>query len=88
MNGSVRLKEAKSGPVRSVALPLTVRDALKAHRLAQAEQMLKLGVGLGDDSLSCGWQASATIRLILEISKTGFRGFKSSADSTSQRIEI
>jgi integrase len=53
MNGSVRLKETKSGRVRTVALPLTVRDALRAHRLAQAQQLLKLGVRLGDDNFVC-----------------------------------
>ncbi|MGC1359196.1 MAG: tyrosine-type recombinase/integrase, partial [Xanthobacteraceae bacterium] len=53
MNGSVRLKETKSGRVRTVALPLTVRDELKAHRLAQAQHMLKLGVRLGADSFVC-----------------------------------
>jgi integrase len=53
MNGSVRLKETKSGRVRTVALPLTVRDELRAHRLAQAQQLLKLGVRLGDENFVC-----------------------------------
>jgi integrase len=53
MNGSVRLKETKSGRVRTVALPLTVRDELKAHRLTQAQHMLKLGIRIGDDSFVC-----------------------------------
>jgi integrase len=53
MNGSTRLKETKSGQVRTVALPLTVRDELKGHRLVQAQQMLKLGVGVGDNSFVC-----------------------------------
>jgi integrase len=53
MNGSIRIKETKSGRVRTVALPLTVRDELKAHRLTQAQRMLKLGVRLGDDSFVC-----------------------------------
>jgi integrase len=53
MNGSTRLKETKSGRVRTVSLPLTVRDALRAHRFAQAESMLKLGVRLTDDSFVC-----------------------------------
>jgi integrase len=53
MNGSVRLKETKSGRVRTVALPLTVRDELKAHRLTQAQHMLKLGMRIGDDSFVC-----------------------------------
>jgi integrase len=53
MNGSIRIKETKSGRVRTVALPLTVRDELKAHRLTQAQRMLKLGARLGDDSFVC-----------------------------------
>jgi integrase len=53
MNGSVRLKETKSGRVRTVALPLTVRDELRAHRLVQTQRLLKLGVRLGDDSFVC-----------------------------------
>jgi integrase len=53
MNGSVRLKETKSGRVRTVALPLTVRDELLAHRFAQAQNMLKLGVRLTGDSFVC-----------------------------------
>jgi integrase len=53
MNGSVRLKETKSGRVRTVALPSTVRDELKAHRITQAERMLRLGVRLSDDDFVC-----------------------------------
>jgi integrase len=53
MNGGVRFKETKSGRVRTVALPLTVRDELRAHRLTQAQQMLKLGVRIGSDSFVC-----------------------------------
>ena len=50
MNGGVRLKETKSGRVRTVALPSTVREELQAHRLRQAQDMLKLGIRLADDS--------------------------------------
>lgn len=50
MNGSVRLKETKSGRSRTVALPTTVRDELKAHKLRQAQDMLRLGVRVTDDS--------------------------------------
>jgi integrase len=53
MNCRVRLKETKSGRVRTVALPSTVRDELKAHRIAQAERMLRLGVRLTDDDFVC-----------------------------------
>jgi integrase len=50
MNGSVRLKEPKSGRSRSVALPASVRDALRAHKLQQAQDLLKIGVRVANDS--------------------------------------
>ena len=50
MNGSVRLKETKSGRARTVALSATVTEELKIHRIRQAQDMLKLGVRLTDDS--------------------------------------
>ncbi len=50
MNGSVRLKETKSGRSRTVALPSFVVEELRAHRLRQAQDMLRLGVRLSDDS--------------------------------------
>ncbi|MCV3764053.1 site-specific integrase [Rhizobium sp. TRM95796] len=46
----VRYKETKSGKARTVALSSTVLDDLKRHRLAQAEEQLKLGVRPNDDS--------------------------------------
>jgi integrase len=49
MNGSVRLKETKSGRARTVALSATVVEELKAHRLQQAQDMLKLGIRVTDD---------------------------------------
>jgi integrase len=48
MNGSVRLKEPKTGRARTVALPASVVQELKAHRLAQAQSLLRLGVGMSD----------------------------------------
>ena len=50
MNGSVRLKETKSGRARTVAMSGTVRDELRTHRLQQAQDMLKLGTRLTDDN--------------------------------------
>ncbi|NSZ19334.1 tyrosine-type recombinase/integrase [Agrobacterium vitis] len=46
----VRYKETKSGKSRSVALSSTVLEELKRHRLAQAEEQLKLGTRPGTDS--------------------------------------
>jgi integrase len=50
MNGSVRLKETKSGRARTVAISASVVEELKAHRLQQAQDMLRLGVRLTDDN--------------------------------------
>ncbi|EUB95593.1 integrase family protein [Rhizobium sp. CF080] len=46
----VRYKETKSGKARTVALSSTVLEELKRHRLAQAEEQLKIGIRPGDDS--------------------------------------
>jgi integrase len=62
MNGSTRLKETKSGRVRAVALPLTVRDALRAHRLSQAEGMLRLGGRVTEDSFVCALEDGAPMQ--------------------------
>lgn len=50
MNGSVRLKETKSGRARTVAISGSVVEELRAHRMQQAQNMLRLGVRLLDDS--------------------------------------
>lgn len=46
----VRYKETKSGKARTVALSSTVLDELKRHRLAQAEEQLKIGVRPDENS--------------------------------------
>jgi integrase len=43
-DGAVREKEAKSGRARTIALPSLVVDELRRWRLAQAQELLKLGV--------------------------------------------
>jgi integrase len=50
MNGSVRLKETKSGRARTVAISATVVEELKAHRLQQSQDSLRLGLRLADHS--------------------------------------
>lgn len=46
----VRYKETKSGKSRTVALSSTVLEELKRHRLAQAEEQLKIGVRPGEEA--------------------------------------
>mgnify|MGYP001078271482 CR=1 FL=1 len=46
----IRYKEPKSGKARTVALSSTVVAELKAHRAQQAEELLRLGIRLEDDS--------------------------------------
>jgi integrase len=53
MNNSVRYKEPKSGRARTVALPGTVTEELRAHRLRQAENLLKLGIRVDEHSFVC-----------------------------------
>ena len=47
--GNIREKEAKSGRSRTVALPSLAIEELRRWRLAQAQELLKLGVRAGDD---------------------------------------
>jgi integrase len=46
----VRYKDPKSGRSRTVAMSATVITELRAHRLRQAEELLRLGVRLTEDS--------------------------------------
>ena len=46
----VRFKETKSGRARTVALPALVMDELRLARLAQAEQLLRVGIRLADQT--------------------------------------
>jgi integrase len=49
----VRYKEPKSGRPRTVALPTTVLEELRAHRVRQAEELLRLGTRLSDETFVC-----------------------------------
>jgi integrase len=46
----VRYKPPKSGRGRTVAMSGTVAAELRAHRIAQAEELLSVGVRLSDDT--------------------------------------
>jgi integrase len=50
MNNKVRYKEPKSGRARTVAMPATVVTELRAWRAQQAQELLRLGVRLSDDT--------------------------------------
>jgi integrase len=57
--GPVRDKEAKSGKARTIALPAMAVEELRRWKLAQAEEMLKLGTRV-DDSWHVVTQADGT----------------------------
>jgi integrase len=46
----VRYKPPKSGKGRTVALPATVVEELRSHRVKQAQVLLKVGIRLSDDA--------------------------------------
>jgi integrase len=49
-DGSTREKEAKSGRARTVALPSLAVEELRRWRLAQAEELLRLGIRADDET--------------------------------------
>jgi len=49
-DGSVRIKEPKSGRGRTVALPASVCDELRLHKLKQAQDLLRIGVRVTNES--------------------------------------
>jgi integrase len=50
---AVRYKQPKSGRSRTVALPALALEELRAHRLRQAEELLRLGIRLSDETFVC-----------------------------------
>jgi integrase len=58
----VRYKEPKRGRPRNVALSRTVVAELKAWRAKQAQELLRLGVRLSDDTLVCTTAAGVGIQ--------------------------
>jgi hypothetical protein len=65
MNDSVRIKEPKSGRSRTVALPASVRDELRAHKLKQAQALLKIGVRVTNDSFVASLEDGSMLRPVL-----------------------
>jgi integrase len=52
-HAGVRLKPPKNGKGRSVTLSNTMVEELRAHRIEQAQQLLRLGTRLSDDTFVC-----------------------------------
>lgn len=52
-NGTTRIKPPKSGRSRTVSLPATITQELRAHRVALAQDMLLLGKRLVADDFVC-----------------------------------
>jgi len=50
---TVRYKEPKTGSGRTLALSPTLVDELRAHRLRQAEELLRLGIKVTDETFVC-----------------------------------
>ena len=51
MAGALRFKTSKSGKSRTVALSAMVLEELRQHRIRQAQELLRLGIRLSDDTL-------------------------------------
>jgi integrase len=49
----VRYKEPKNGRTRTVALSAMMVEELRAHRLRQSEELLRLGVKVTDETFVC-----------------------------------
>jgi integrase len=49
----VRYKEPKSGKSRTVALSATMLEELRTHRLRQAEELLRLGIRVTEETFVC-----------------------------------
>jgi integrase len=49
-SAGTREKETKSGRCRTVAMPQMLVDELRRHRLAQAQELLRLGIRISGDS--------------------------------------
>jgi integrase len=47
----VRFKEPKSGKARTVSLSATVVEEMRLHRIQQAQELLKVGLRLSDETL-------------------------------------
>lgn len=58
----VRYKQPKSGKGRTVALAASVVEELRQHRLQQAQDLLRLGVRLNDDTFVCAQADGSPLR--------------------------
>jgi integrase len=58
----VRYKEPKSGKARTVALSATVVEELRAHRVRQAEELLRIGSRVNDETFVCTREDGAPLQ--------------------------
>ena len=58
----VRYKEPKSGRARTIALPASLVAELRAHRIGQAEELLRLGIKVTDETFVCAREDGKPLR--------------------------
>jgi integrase len=58
----VRYKEPKSGRARTIALPASLVAELRAHRIRQAEELLRLGVKVTEETFVCAREDGKPLR--------------------------
>jgi integrase len=81
----VRYKRPKNGKGRTVALPAIAVEELRAHRLRQAEELLRVGVRVIVDTFVCEKMASRNSRTQLATRGIGLwrRSIYHASDSTT-----
>jgi integrase len=58
----VRYKEPKSGRARTIALPASLVAKLRAHRIGQAEELLRHGIKVTDETFVCAREDGKPLR--------------------------
>jgi integrase len=62
LSPELRLGPTKSGKPRVIALPGLAVQELRARRIGQAQELLRLGTRQSADSLICAWEDGSVIR--------------------------
>ena len=56
-----REKETKSSKCRTVAMPALLVEEIRRHRVAQAKELLRCGIGLNADSFVVTWEDGSSM---------------------------